>query len=301
MSVVKEVPENLKPAVNLFKELTESTVLGYSSSGLWNSDIENNSGILIAVSGGSDSIGLMNIAKIALPERHLVAGLIDHGLRDGTFDEWLLVKKEAERLRIKAVRKEITKPELVAPGQKEGLQQWARNKRYALLEEIAKEEGCKVIATGHTEDDQAETVILRILRGAGIDGLGAIPKLRKSKTGVTIIRPLINVTRNSIIEWLNSSNIKYATDPSNKNLKFTRVKIRDEILVPLKEINSGVSKHLAELAEESAFLSDFFDTQILNEDGFKKLNLLNGIKVTADVFNKYPKHFHSRIIRAALK
>ncbi len=258
------------------------------------------SGVLLAVSGGSDSMGLLKLASIYLPDVDKIVGFVDHGLREGTYEEWILVKKLADSLGIKAVRLEISKSKINGAGQKEGLQQWARVYRYELLENLAIKYGCSVIATGHTMDDQAETVLLRILRGAGIDGISAIPQLRRVSDNLLIVRPLLDVSRNDIQSWLKSIDIKWASDPSNRNSRFTRVKIRNELLVMMKELNGGVSHHLAELAKESALLSGFFDNTLIKNRVITSLKMSGGIKIEREVWKQYSADFYSRIVRFAI-
>src|SRR5690606_18022342 len=109
----------------------------------------------------------------------------------------------------------------------------ARAARYQFLGEVARQEGCRRIATGHTLDDQAETVLMRLLRGCGLDGLAGILPVR----GEAIIRPLIDCRRGELLSYLHAQGLRYCLDESNDDRRWLRNRVRHEILPQLVEIN----------------------------------------------------------------
>ena len=112
----------------------------------------------------------------------------------------------------------------------------ARAERYAFFEEVAKTQGARFVATAHTADDQAETILHRIVRGTGIGGLGGIPRTRLLATGITMLRPLLAFTRSEISEFLESLPQSFREDSSNRDLRFTRNRIRAELLPELTSL-----------------------------------------------------------------
>ena len=163
--------------------------------------IPSGSRAVLAVSGGSDSMALMNVAAALRAgggwSPDLIVAFVDHGLREGVEAEWRLVEEGAGGLGIEARRLAIP-PEMVEEASGTGsLQEWAREERYALLGAFAREVGAGIIATGHTADDQAETVMLRLLRGTGVDGLGGIPR-RRALGELEVVRPLLTAGRASL-------------------------------------------------------------------------------------------------------
>ena len=174
--------------------------------------------IAVAVSGGADSMCMaLLLSKFY---KKLTALIVDHGLRSESAKEAKLVKSRLIKLGIEAV---ILKWDGLKP--KSNIHEHARKARYELLTEYCKENKIKNLFLAHTKNDQAETVMLRIYRGSGIDGISAMRE-KTLKNGVIILRPLLDVTRTQIEEYLQSKKIKWVNDPSNYNTKYERVKVR---------------------------------------------------------------------------
>jgi tRNA(Ile)-lysidine synthase len=232
----------------------------------------------------------------------MIVGFVDHGLRKGVDAEWELVKKATEKLNIRAEKLIIDSPlnENFAKDDG-GVQQWARMRRYSLLEQLALKNGISCVLTAHTIDDQAETVMLRLLRGAGVDGLGGIPRKRRLASGVVLIRPFLSVGRQEIRSWLVQNNIAWAEDPSNKNLKFMRVKVREKLLPLMNDIYPGITGRLFNLAEEAEGISNLLNDDLFYKNIIIPIVLADGIKVLAEVFSKSPMSYKGRIVRYAIK
>jgi tRNA(Ile)-lysidine synthase len=128
----------------------------------------------------------------------------------------------------------------------------ARRLRYEWLVQVARETGARFIATGHTADDQAETVLFRLLRGTGLGGLRGIAARRELAAGVEVVRPLLTTTRREILAYLAGEGQEYRTDQSNECLDRTRNRIRHELLPHLAvEYNPAIASVLCRLAEQA--------------------------------------------------
>ena len=174
----------------------------------------NNPKLLLAVSGGPDSMALMLLGNAALPDRIAVA-TVDHQLRATSASEADYVARLcAER----SIPHHIMRPAKPITG---NLQSEARRARYALLQQTATEVGCDLIATAHHADDQLETLLMRLARGSGVDGLSGI---RPSKGN--IIRPLLEFSKSELEEICQSADVTPVLDPSNEDTAFDRVAIR---------------------------------------------------------------------------
>jgi tRNA(Ile)-lysidine synthase len=190
-------------------------------------DLTDHPVLVLAVSGGPDSTALLWLAscwrKSLKTGPKLVAVTVDHGLRPQARREALAVKRLARKLGIghRTLRWTGHKP-------KTGLQQAARLARYGLLAKSAKAAGAEHVLTGHTLDDQAETVLIRLTRGSGIGGLAAMARISPlpAGPGISLVRPLLDVPKARLVATLRRARIGYADDPSNRDPRFTRARIR---------------------------------------------------------------------------
>jgi tRNA(Ile)-lysidine synthase len=204
--------------------------------------------IVLAVSGGPDSIALMWLAarwRRALTRGpRLVAVTVDHGLRPEAAREARDVKRLARSLEVaqRTLRWTGTKPNT-------GLPAAARAARYRLLAQAARSNGATHILTAHTRDDQAETLLMRMLRGSGIAGLAAMTRVSE-REGLWLARPLLNVSKAQLVATLNRARINFADDPTNRDVSYTRPRLR--ALMPALAEEGGDSKNLARLAARLA-------------------------------------------------
>ena len=207
----------------------------------------------IAVSGGGDSTALMHILAKCFEQGsvELFTATVDHGLRAQSDDEARDVAAQAKFLGIS--HQTLKWEGWDGSG---NLSDQARRARYRLLTEWAKSKSIAVIAFGHTADDQAETVMMRLIRAAGVTGLSAMP-VRRTLQGVTIFRPLLDITRADLRNFLRQNNITWFDDPSNDDLHFDRIKVRRalEVLAPL-----GLTSHtLSQVAQNMAQAREALD------------------------------------------
>lgn len=208
--------------------------------------------VLCACSGGPDSMALLHaLARLREELGHLViAHGVDHGLRPDAEDELAQAARVAEGL---AVPFDVTRVS-VAPGS--NLQARARAARYDALARAAIAAGARIVATGHTADDRAETVLLRLLRGAGPRGLAVLPPRAPmpEQAGLTLVRPLLRARREDVLAHLARHAIPFSTDPSNADARFARARVRREVLPLLEDLAPGVVEHLSALADMLAGL-----------------------------------------------
>lgn len=188
----------------------------------------------VAVSGGSDSVALLVLAVewARKSDRAVMAATVDHGLRDAAADEAKGVAKLCARM---DVPHRILRWDGVHSG---NTQDAARRARQRLIGDWANEQSLAAIASGHTREDQAETFLLRLKRGSGVDGLaGMAPKIIKDD--VLWVRPVLNARRAELREMLTARGVGWVDDPSNNDVRFDRVKIRNALKM-LGEIGLSV-------------------------------------------------------------
>jgi tRNA(Ile)-lysidine synthase len=204
--------------------------------------------LVLAVSGGPDSIALMWLAarwRRALAHGpRLIAVTVDHGLRSDAAREARDVKRLARMLDLphRTVRWLDAKP-------KTGLPAAARTARYRLLAQVARASGATHILTAHTRDDQAETLLMRLLRGSGIAGLSAMAR-ESERDGVVLARPFLDVSKSQLVATLKKTKIGFADDPTNRDLNFTRPRIR--AVMPVLAAEGGDIRNLTRLASRLA-------------------------------------------------
>ncbi len=276
--------------------------------------IEDGDVVLVGVSGGIDSITLLYSLYFSRDSLkcNLVAAHVNHGLRGEQSDrEAEFVRKIADELKLPSV---IEKIDVLGYMAEKGLskQVAARELRYAFFERTARQYSANKIALGHTADDQAETVLMRMMRGSGARGIAGIKPVRDGK----IIRPLIEIKRDEIIEFVKEKGLKFVEDPSNLEPYYLRNKIRLE-LIPLlkKEYNPNIIETLREAAEiigdEDEFLESYCST-ILSDIILSPPSPLppqggeeNGVEYFIEIDTLKLKDFHiaiqRRIIRIALR
>jgi len=200
--------------------------------------------IVVAVSGGIDSIVLLHALTELATEYKLfiIVAHLNHCLRGRESDrDEVFVKRLAENLGVKFVGKRIDVRMLLKKG--DSLQDIAREARYSFFDRVAKRYKADRIATGHNMDDHAETVLMKFMKGTGLGGLCGIPKVNGK-----YIRPLINLTRIEIAEYVERCRLQFVKDRSNKSAKYLRNSIRLKLIPILEEYNPSLKKDLARLS-----------------------------------------------------
>jgi tRNA(Ile)-lysidine synthase len=208
--------------------------------------------VLVAVSGGRDSMALLHtMARLAKACGFaIVAHGVDHGLRPAAAIELDLAERFAASLRVPFAR---TRVALDSGG---NLQARARAARFEVLGAAARAAACDRIATAHHADDRAETVLLRLLRGAGPRGLAVLPPKSRAADGLLRIRPFIRARRAAIDAHVARHAIPFSEDPSNADPRFLRARVRAELLPLLERLSPSVVSHLCALADQLEAVPD---------------------------------------------
>jgi tRNA(Ile)-lysidine synthase len=215
--------------------------------------------VLVAVSGGADSMALLSVLARLAPKRGftLVAHGVDHGLRPEANAELDLARDFAHGL---GVPFERTRVQVGAGG---NLQARARAARYAALAHALETNGAVWIATAHHADDRAETLLLRLLRGSSPAGLAVLPACASNR-----IRPLIRARKRDVLAHVTRHRVPFSDDPSNQDLRFVRVRVRQQLMPLLESISPRIVEHLNNLAD------DLVATSTATEDDADALGMM---------------------------
>ncbi|GMX67541.1 tRNA lysidine(34) synthetase TilS [Paenibacillus elgii] len=226
--------------------------------------IEPGDGVVVAVSGGPDSVGLLHLL-FALSGRYrlrLTVAHVNHGFRGAEADrEAEMVKSLAGRWGLPVETTFIDMPRIIEETGRNS-QAAARDKRYEFLFDVARRTGSRRIALAHHADDQAETLLMRLLRGTGPSGLSGIPVRRMAENGLELIRPLLRIYKADIIRYCEAEGLPYCTDSSNLERKYVRNQVRMDVLPFLSRYNEQLPAALNRLAETMAGEDDFMDREV---------------------------------------
>lgn len=261
--------------------------------------IQSGDRVLVAVSGGADSVCLLALLhemreRVLLPGIELRLAHVNYGLRgkESEGDE-AFVRELGGRLGLPVDCERVR----LMPKSGGTLQSRARDARYAFFGRLLREHGMTAIATGHTADDQAETVLLWLMRGAGTRGLAGIPVKRAEG----IIRPLLGVTRQQVLDYLAFRGMPYRSDSSNGTPRYRRNRIRQEILPALQSLNPSIVGALARgadiLAGDAAVLNEIERERwdVVAKDASSGLVVLDGDRLAAE-----PLGLQRRLVKRAL-
>jgi len=212
--------------------------------------------VVLAVSGGADSVALLRATRAAKQrsggQGRLFVAHFNHGLRPeaAAADEvWLTELCRSLDVSLEIGRRDVT---ALAAEQGDGLEAAARAARYGFLRDTAERLGARLVAVAHTADDQVETVLHRLVRGTGMAGLAGMPRVRPLSPTVTLIRPLLSVRRADVLRYLDSIGQGHRTDTSNADPRFTRNRLRRDLLPTLRlEYNTDVDQALLRLAAQA--------------------------------------------------
>lgn len=204
--------------------------------------------VLVATSGGPDSMALLSVlANLAKTRRlHVVAHGVDHGLRPEAGAELDLAEAFARSRGVPFARTRVDVP----PGG--NVQARARSARWTALIAAARTEGA-IVATAHHADDRAETVLLRLFRGAGLRGLAVLPLVATAAGApdVRIVRPFVNARRADVLAHVDRHAIAFARDPSNDDPRYGRTRVRNDLMPLLAALDPRIVEHLNAVANEA--------------------------------------------------
>ncbi|HTW91995.1 MAG TPA: tRNA lysidine(34) synthetase TilS [bacterium] len=235
------------------------------------------SGVLVAVSGGADSVCLLDLLRLAQPRFNLklAAFHLNHGLRESAARDERFVRKLCQdwRVELVAARADVAG---YAKRHKMGIEEAGRELRYRHMERAARKLGCGIIALGHTANDNLETMLLNLARGAGPRGLAGIPVTRTSeshhkdtktqRTRVRFARPLIDIERSQLEQHLRARGIGWVEDESNLDVNCRRNLLRHEVVPVMLRLNAGAvanARRAAQLlTEEGEFLDSLSEAAV---------------------------------------
>lgn len=232
--------------------------------------IETSSSILLAISGGLDSMCMLSLfANKQLESKRLFAVYINHNLRPDVSEDISLIKKKCGEYNIPFYELVIDSDIFKEHG-KGGIEAIARRERYNLLFKLKNELQADFLATAHHKNDQVETVFLRIHRGTGLKGLRGILKIREDG----VIRPMLNWTKKELAEYAQKNNLEWREDSTNKNTDFFRNKVRLKILPALSSSEPTITNtlsHIADLAQSiypkaMQIINSFFKPYLINAE-----------------------------------
>ncbi|MFK8250344.1 tRNA lysidine(34) synthetase TilS [Ancylobacter terrae] len=253
--------------------------------------------VLLAVSGGPDSTALMLLAHRWLEGRadgpRLIAVTVDHGLRPEAAAEAESVASLARNCGIAHAILRWSGPKPAS-----GLQEAAREARYGLLRDHALYVGATAIATAHTLDDQAETVLFRLMRGSGLSGLAGM-RTERLLDGVSLLRPLLDVLKSELVALCRSEGVGFVEDPSNRDVRFTRSRLRE--IMPSLAAEGLDAYRLAQLARRAARADAALETQA--DTAFAQVGgqIEKGAQhLDARVFSSLPEEISLRVLARAI-
>jgi tRNA(Ile)-lysidine synthase len=251
--------------------------------------------VLVAVSGGPDSLCLLHtvVRLRRLLKIDPVCFHFDHGLRKGTKDDAAYVRRQATRLGVPFFLRRTTS----SPARGDSIEAWARTVRYEALTNLLEELGGGVAALGHTADDQAETVLLALLRGGGLQAIGGMKPVSGS-----IVRPLLETTREETETFCRSLGLRPRRDPMNEDPAFMRVGIRTRVIPQLeaalgRNLRSTLARTAVLLRQDAEFLDQLAEaarSEVLSDSGADTALL------RADRLGALPLPLAGRIVRRAL-
>jgi len=261
--------------------------------------------VVVAVSGGADSVALLHALVALRPAWRLSLFIahLDHALRPDSSDDAEFVRRLGQRLEMDT---SIERHDVGERCAREGwsLEDGARRIRHQFLLEVARYRSAEAIALAHTADDQAETVLMRLLRGTGLMGLGAIA-LKRPIEDRWLIRPLLGIWRSEVIAYVRRKGVAFREDPTNRDRRFLRNRIRHDLLPLLeRDYNPNIKHSLVQLAEQSRTDYHFLDEEagrswkrtVKSSAGEAK-----GLSISVAVFLRQPKALQRQLIRRAIQ
>lgn len=282
-----------------------SALAGALPDGAWLPPGWNDLNVAVALSGGADSTALLRVLGHFKGQRggtgQLLALHVDHQLRGQESDadaQWCQQLCDSLRVPLKVLTCN-TRQHAADSG--DGIEAAARAERYRLLVEASQQAGVRYLATAHTRDDQIETILFRILRGTGLRGLVGIPPTRALTESLTLIRPLLHCTRADVMQYLADLQQDYRDDSSNVDHRFTRNRLRHELLPLLRDqYNSELDGSLLRLSRQADETQDFVEQQARRLlDGAERMVESRTLSLACSAFEDQPPLVAREAVRIA--
>ena len=221
--------------------------------------IDANAPVLLAFSGGADSMALLDMMQKEYPDAPILLAHVNHGIRgEEALRDRAFCENVAKERGLEIAFLDIDVPAL-AKEQARGLEETAREVRYAFFADLMRERDIALLLTAHHADDHLETILFRIARGTGLSGLCGIAPIRPFGAG-DLVRPLLGFTKQEILQYCKENNLSFVTDSTNADTTYARNRIRADILPIMEELYTDASHRAvrmsAELAEDDAYLKE---------------------------------------------
>ncbi|HET6780847.1 MAG TPA: tRNA lysidine(34) synthetase TilS, partial [bacterium] len=261
--------------------------------------ISNGDTVIVAVSGGADSTALLHLLASLRDQWNLtlVVAHLDHRLRVDSADDARFVLRMAAELGVAPVT-DVADVRGLARRRKRSIEEAGREARYEFLERVAREHGARRIATAHTQDDQIETVLMRILRGDPWDAQGGIPIVRPLNAA-QVIRPLLMGAREEVRRYLAGRSIEWREDPSNRDVRFDRNWIRLRVLPDLERLTPGVRELLLGFSS-AARRADYLLNELAHQHAANVAEAgEHMIRIPLPEFRRHPQDVQRRMLRWA--
>ncbi len=265
--------------------------------------------VIVGVSGGADSVALLHaLCGLSKASRwRLIVGHVDHQLRPESQADAVFVQDLSRRLKLTCivVSRDVR---AVCTGEQLSLEDGARRVRYEAFQMIARQHAASHVVLAHTADDQAETVLLRLLRGSGLTGLAAIPWARplaearnSTDEPVSVLRPLLGCTRADVLEYLRAADLPHREDASNTDVQFTRNRVRHELLPAMEGYNPAIRAHLAQLAEQVRSDCELLDA--VTDRYWKRVGRMQAGRLTLSLpaLKRQPAAMQRLLVRRAIR
>ena len=284
---VPKLKQNLledKKVTNLYSKLKKNL-----------SKNKNCKSLIIAVSGGPDSMALAGLANMIVEEKRykIYFALVDHGIRKNSHKEALgvkkLLKKQNMKLTILTNKKKITK----------NIQKNARDIRYELLTKFCNKNKSKFLVTAHHQDDQIETFFIRLSRGSGIEGLSSMSEKTKIKNNIILLRPFLEINKKDLSYVAKRIFGKSIKDPTNSNKKFLRTKIRDlKKILEQKGLDiKSIARSIKNISSTKDAINFYVSKSMRKFVKFKKKETI----LNLSDFKKEPEEIKFRIINRVVR
>lgn len=247
-------------------------------------DLSKKEKLIVAVSGGVDSVVLLDLIAKNNTSKNIIVAHLNHGVRKESQAEAIFVENLAKKY---GARYETSKLSLKNPTEEN-----LRNARYKFLRKIKDKYNAKYIVTAHHLNDQAETVILKLIRGVGPTEIWGMKELEND-----LFRPLLSFSKKEIITYAKKNKLKYVEDKSNLNSKYSRNLIRNSIIPEIEKINSNFLATIQKEIKLGQELEEFIDKKTKNS--LKKVTQNNQIDINR--FNKLNNYFKKRVVYEMLK
>jgi tRNA(Ile)-lysidine synthase len=259
-------------------------------------NLDKGSTVSVACSGGADSLALASAALFEgnRADINVIACIVNHNLQEGSMEVSLRTKRVLTEIGFDVV--EIMDVHIQQNSL--GMEAAARNARYGALTEFATKHNVALTMLGHTLDDQAETVLLGLARGSGAKSIAGMPTLSPDDK---YLRPLLGITRKETVAYCEDVGLDYWSDPQNLDTKFSRVKVRLNVLPVLEEeLGPGIASALSRTAEILQDDLEYLEAQA--DDAFKEITTTtnNSVVIDTEGLEKLPKALATRVIHKSL-